>query len=82
MQRMQLDDQDKRALRALDIDFSFSGDGEIASVVGEMEVTVVRPADDDGARFLLMLQFPSGETLEVRIARAQLLEQLGVETKT
>jgi len=46
--------------------------------VGEMEVVVVRPADNDGARFLLTLRFPSGEELEVRIARTQLLEQLGI----
>jgi hypothetical protein len=47
---MRLDDQDKAALRALD-EFTISADGETATVAGEMEVCVVRPADDDGARF-------------------------------
>ena len=43
---MRLDDQDKRALRALDSDFVISADGETATVTGEMEVTIIRPADD------------------------------------
>jgi hypothetical protein len=47
MRCMQLDTQDQAALRALD-DFTISADGETATVVGEMEVVVVRPADDDG----------------------------------
>ena len=69
------DAQDKRALRALD-DFTVSGDGETATVTGE----IVRPADDGGARFWLTLKFPSGETLDVRIARTQLLEQINIES--
>ena len=60
------DDQDKAALRALDDDFTISTDGETAMVVGEMEVEIVRPADDGGARFWLTIKFPSGETLDVR----------------
>jgi hypothetical protein len=74
-QHMQLDDLDKAALRALD-EFTIDVDGKTAKVTGEMEVTIVRPADDDGIRFLLTLRFPGGEELEVRIARPQLLEQL------
>jgi hypothetical protein len=58
---------------------TISADGETATVVGEMEVVVVRPADDDGARFWLTIKFPGGETLDVRIARTQLLQQLGIE---
>jgi hypothetical protein len=73
---VQLDDRDKRALRALD-DFTISADGETATIVGEMKVAIVRPADD---RFCLTISFPSGETLDVRIMRDQLLQQLGVET--
>jgi hypothetical protein len=80
MRCMQLDNQDQAALRALD-DFTISADGEIASIKGEMKVEVVRPADDDGARFLLSIEFPNGEKLDVRIARTQLLQQLGVEAK-
>jgi hypothetical protein len=71
----------KHALRALD-EFTIDSDGETATITGEMKVVVVRPAADDGVRFLLTLQFPGGEELEVRIARTQLLEQLGIETKT
>jgi hypothetical protein len=70
------DNQDKRALRALD-DFTFSNDGETARVVGEMEVMVVRPDGSD--QFWLTITFPSGEELDVRIRRIQLLEQLNIE---
>ena len=62
-----------QACVALD-DFS-----ETATVVGEMEVCLVRPADDGGDRFWLTIKFPGGETLDVRIARTQLLEQLDIE---
>jgi hypothetical protein len=75
MTRCVLDDQDKAALRALE-DFTISADGETAMVGGEMEVVVTRPVDDDGTRFLLTIRFPGGQTLDVRIARVQLLEQL------
>ena len=77
--RIRFDDQDKAAaLRALDDAFVISSDGETATVVGEMEVDVVRPADDGGARFWLTIKFPGGEELDVRIARAQLLDQLDI----
>jgi hypothetical protein len=74
---MRLDDQDKAVLRALD-DFTISADGETATIEGEMKVTMVRPAADDGARFFTYAPISSGEELEVRIARTQLLEQLGI----
>ena len=73
---MRLDAQDNAALRALDDDFTINADGETAVINSEMEIVLVRPADD---RFQLTLEFPSGETLDVRIRRAQLLEQLDVE---
>jgi hypothetical protein len=76
-QHMRLDAQDRQALRALDTDFVISADGETATVAGEMEVVVVRPVDGD--QFWLTITFPGGETLDVRIRRAQLLEQLDVE---
>lgn len=76
---LRLDDQDKRALSALDSDFTTDAAGEVAVVTGEMEVCVTRLADDGGTRFRLTLKFRSGEELEVRIARVQLLEQLDVE---
>ena len=67
MARCRLDAQDRAALRALDDGFVISADGETATVTGEMEITVVRPADDGGARFWLTIRFPSGEELDVRI---------------
>jgi hypothetical protein len=73
---LQFDTQDKAALRALDDGFVISADGETASITGEMQITLVRPAND---RFQLTLKFPSGEELDVRIARAQLLDQLDIE---
>ena len=44
-----------------------------------MEVVIVRLADDDGDRFWLTITLPGGEELDVRIQRAQLLEQLDIE---
>jgi hypothetical protein len=76
---MRFSGQDKLVLRALDTDFVISADGETATVTGEMEVKIVRPDHDGGAQFWLTIKFPSGETLDVRIRRAQLLEQLDVE---
>jgi hypothetical protein len=75
---IRFDASDKAALAALDTDFAIDVSGEIATVSGEMTVEITRPASDDGARFLLKLKFPSGETLDVRMARAQLLHELGV----
>ena len=49
------DAQDQAALHALDDDFAISGDGEVATITGEMEVVMVRPADGGGARFRLTL---------------------------
>jgi hypothetical protein len=81
-QHIQLDASDIKALRVLDSDFIISADGEVAKLVGEMEVTVVRPADDGGARLLLTLKLPNGELFDVRLARAQLLQQLNIEMKS
>jgi hypothetical protein len=78
-QRLPLDDQDRAALAALDDTFVVTPDGEAATATGEMEVEITRPADDGGARFRLTIKFPGGETLEVRIARAQLLDQLDID---
>jgi hypothetical protein len=72
---MKFNAQDEAMLRALD-DFEISADNETATIAGGMEVVVVRFAED---RFRLTIKFPSGETLDVRIARAQLLEELGVK---
>jgi hypothetical protein len=74
---IRFDDQDKRALAALDADFAISADGEVAAVSGQMEVEIVRLAGDGGDRFRLRIRFP-GEELDIKIGRAQLLEQLNV----
>ena len=73
---MPFDNRDKAALRALD-EFEISDDGETATVTGEMEVTVVRP--EGGDQFWLKFKFASGEELDVRIRRTQLLEQLDIK---
>ena len=76
-QHIRLYYQDRRALHALDHDFVISADGERAVISGEMEVTAVRL--DDDRFFCLTVTFPSGEELDVRVARSQLLEQLDIE---
>ena len=75
---MQLDDQDNRALHKLDDGFTISADGQRAVVTGEMEIEIARPDHDGGKRFWLMITFTGGETLDVRIARSQLLDQLDI----
>ena len=74
---LSLDSQDRAALRKLDDDFVFSADGEHAVISGEMEITVERL--NEGNQLLLTITFPSGEQLDVRIRRTQLLEQLDIE---
>jgi hypothetical protein len=60
---LQFDDQDKRALRALDADVAISADGETATVAGEMGIEIVRPADDGGDRLWLTITLPGGKNL-------------------
>ena len=74
---MRFDEQDKRALRALDSDFTISADGETATVAGEMEIEIVRLAHDGGDR--LWLTIPGGEEFAVRVFRSALLEAAGIE---
>jgi hypothetical protein len=76
---MRFDAQDQAVLAALDSDFTISADGEIASITGEMELKIIRPDHDGGNQFWLTIQLPGGEELDVRIRRAQLLEQLDIE---
>ena len=64
---------------ARSVTFTISTDGETATVGGEMEVVIVRPADDGGARFWLTIRLPGGEELDVRIRRIQLLDQLDID---
>jgi hypothetical protein len=76
---MPLDRHDRAVLRALDDDFSISDDGETAKLTGQMEIEIVRPADDGGTRLRWTFKLPGGEPLTVRIARAQLLQELGIK---
>jgi hypothetical protein len=56
------DDRGRRALRALYREFTIIPDGETATAAGEMDIEVVRPADDADARFWLTIRFPGGDT--------------------
>ena len=76
---MRFDEQDKRALRALDSDFTISTDGETATVAGEMEIEIVRVAHDGGDRLWLTITLPGGEEFAVRVFRSALLEAAGIE---
>ena len=70
---MRFDDQDKAALRALDV-FTISADGETATVAGEMEIEIVRLAHDGGDRLWLTITLPGGEEFAVRVFRSALVE--------
>lgn len=74
--RIRFDPQDQAVLRALDHEFVISND--VAVIEGEMQVEVVRPTDADGTQLWITLKFPGGEKLDVKIARAQLLQELGI----
>ena len=76
---LRLDTQDHAALHKLDDTFTISSDGETATVTGEMELKIIRPDHDGGNQFWLTIQLPGVEELDVRIRRAQLLEQLDIE---
>ena len=73
---MRLDDLDRRALEALDGDFKIIANGERAVISGEMEIEIIRPTDD---RLEMTVKFPGGEDFLIRLARAQLLDQLDIE---
>jgi hypothetical protein len=70
-----LDAQDKAALYSLDSDFVIAGD--TAKVAGNLEIEVVREAQD---RLCITINFPGGEKMDVRILRVQLLRELGIES--
>ena len=77
--RMRLDAQDKAALRALDTDFKFNSDDTIATITGEMKLVVARTVHDSNDLYELRLDFPGGESLDIKILRARLIEQLDIE---
>ena len=45
-------------------------------ISGEMEIEIIRPTDD---RLEMTVKFPGGEDFLIRLARAQLLDQLDIE---
>lgn len=61
----QLDAQDRRALRALDDGFTIDSN-VVASVEGEMQIEIVRAADDGGAHFGSRLNFPAAKNSSSR----------------
>lgn len=71
--------EDTAALRKLDADAAIDDSNEVAVISGDMKLKVVRLAHDSGDQFRLTLTFPGAEELEIRIARVQLLRELGVE---
>ena len=73
-----LDDMDRIALAKLDENFLVTPDSMAASVSGNMKLSIVRDADGSVDLFLLTLEMPGGELLDVRIRRTSLFEQLNV----
>jgi hypothetical protein len=71
--RLQLDFQDRAALRALDGDFAIGADGEIATIA-DTKVKITRVADD---RLQLAIIFPGGVEFPILLSRNQTLKQLG-----
>jgi fatty acid-binding protein DegV len=51
--RIRFDEQDKRALRALDDDVTIIDSNEVAVIAGEMAVEIARLASDGGDQFWL-----------------------------
>ena len=77
---MTFDDQDKAALHALD-DFTISddGNGESATLAGEMKVEIVRPAHDGGRQLWLTITLPGGDEIAVIMPRRNLLGAANIE---
>jgi hypothetical protein len=75
MQCMQFDDRDREARRALG--FTISDDGEIARLVGTMQIELVRPVGGD--QLSLSITLPTGESFAVMMPRDRLLEAAGID---
>jgi hypothetical protein len=73
MRCIKFDDRCEQALRALD--FAISDDGEIAKLVGEMQIGIIRPGQD---RLLVAISLPRGEELHFEMQCAELLEVAGI----
>jgi hypothetical protein len=74
MRCVKFDDRCGQALRALD--FAISDDGEVATLVGEMQIEIVRPAHCD--RLIVVISLPRGEDLNFAMPCAELLEVAGI----
>jgi hypothetical protein len=74
--RIQFNTQDRRAVAALDDDFTVNDNNDVAVIAGEMRVEIMRIAGGD--QFRLRIGFPGGEQLDVRIARSQMMRELNV----
>ena len=68
---MPLNEQDKRALHKLDVDFNFNDSGEIATISGNMKVTIIRPPPAGSGQFLMTIEFPNNELFDIRLSREQ-----------
>ena len=76
---LQFDDQDKQRCARSTTDFAISADGETATVAGEMEVEIIRPADDGGAQF--WLENMENEMTKRQMQGCEVLEIDGVDPK-
>jgi hypothetical protein len=74
MRCMKFAGRDGQTLRALD--FTISDDGEVAKLVGEMQIEIVRPVNCD--RLLVAISLPRGEELHFAMPCAELLEVAGI----
>ena len=74
-QNIPLDPRDLAVLAALDDDFVLAEDGLSSTLTGVMKVTMVRPAADV---FELKLELPGGEPFDVKMLRAQLMDQFSI----
>jgi len=74
---MPFDEQDKAVLRALDGDFTIrtDGNGDTATLAGEMKIEMCRPAFDGGSQFWITITLPGGDELSMTMRRDDLKEQ-------
>ena len=71
-QQLKLNNEDLRALRALDPDVEISVDGESATISTDIEVTAARAITDGIDIIWMRFKFP-GQPFDVKIRRVQLL---------
>ena len=79
MTHHKLTGRDRAALAALDTGFRFNSDDTIATITGEMKLTVARVTQDGNDLYELHLDFPAGESLKIKILRTRLIGELNIE---